>query len=122
MELWKGYVYISMPNYVHKNLVKYKHEPPRKPQHCPYEPAPKKYRRESNEVTEEPESPSVDGEKKKYVQQVLGSFQYYARAVDPTIQQALSAIAEEESKPTERTLERVKQFFGLHTWQHILTR
>ena len=37
----KGYVDISMPNYVHKNLVKYKHEAPRKPQHCPYEPAPR---------------------------------------------------------------------------------
>ena len=41
-----------------------------------YEPAPKKYGRESNEVTEEPESPSVDDEKKTYVQQVVGSFQY----------------------------------------------
>ena len=49
---------------------------------------------------------------KKYVQQVVGKFQYYVRAVDLTIQQALSAIAEEQSKPTERTLERVKQFLG----------
>ena len=62
-------------------------------------------------MTEEPESPSEDDEKKKYVQQVVGSFQYYARAVDLTTQQALSAIAEEQSKSTERTLERVKQFF-----------
>ena len=60
----KGHVDISMPNYVHKNLVKYKHEAPRKPQHCPYEPAPKKYGKESNEVTEEPESLCVNDEKK----------------------------------------------------------
>ena len=65
------YVDISMPNYVHKNLVKYKHEPPRKPQHCPYKPAPKKYGREPNEVTEEPKSQSVDGKKNKDVQQVV---------------------------------------------------
>ena len=43
-----------------------------------------------------------------YVQQVVGnSFQYYARAVDLTTQQALSAIAEEQFNPTEKTLERV---------------
>ena len=85
-----------------------------------YEPAPKKYGRESNEVTEEPESPSVDDEKKKYVQQVVGSFQYYARAFDTTIQHTLNAIAEEQSKPTARTLERVNSFWV--TWQHILTQ
>ena len=105
----KGYVDISMPNYVHKNLVKYGHEKLRKPQHCPYEPAPNKHGKESNEITEEPESPRVNNEKKKYVQQVVGSFQYYARAVDPTIQQALSAMAEEHSNPTEKALRRVSQ-------------
>ena len=36
-----------------------------KPQGCPYEPAPKKYERELNEVTEEPESPRVDDEEKR---------------------------------------------------------
>ena len=83
----KGYVDISMPNYVHKNLVKYKHDIPRKLQHCPYEPAPRKYGRESDEIAETPESPQVSEEKKKYVQQVVGSFQYYARAIDLTMQQ-----------------------------------
>ena len=73
----KGYVDNSMPNYLHKKMVKYGHEKPRKPQHCPYEPAPKKYGKESNEITEEPESPRVNNEKKKYAQQVVGSFQYY---------------------------------------------
>ena len=118
----KEYMDIYMPNYVHKNLIKYGHEKPRKPQHCPYEPAPKTYRKESNEITEEPESPRESNEKKKYIQQVVGSFQYYARAVGLTIQQtlALSAIAEEQSNPTERTLERVKNIWI--TWQQILIR
>ena len=106
----KGYMGISMPNYIQKNLVKYGHKKPRKPQHYPYEPAPKKYRKESNEITEEPESPRVNNEKKKYVQQVVGSFKYYARAVDLTTQQALSAIAEEQCNPTEKTLGGVSQF------------
>ena len=116
MEFEKGHAGISMPNYVHKNLVRYKPQAPRKPQHCPYQPAPKKYGKESNEVTEEPESPCVNDEKKKYVQQVIGSFQYYARAVDLTIQQALSSIAEEQSKPTEKNFGESEPFFGLHSY------
>ena len=50
---------------------------------------------------------------KKYVQQVVGSFQYYARSVDLTIQQALNAIAEEHSNPTEKFRDS-KPMFGLH--------
>ena len=47
---------------------------------------------------------------KKYIQQVLRSFLHYARDVDLTILQALNAIAAEQAKPTERTLQRVHQF------------
>ena len=44
------------------------------------------------------------------VQQVVGTFLFYARAIDTTMLTTLSAIAETQSKPTERTLEKVKQF------------
>ena len=44
------------------------------------------------------------------MQQVVGSFLYYARAVDMTVLTALNAIASEQAAPTERTLERVHQF------------
>ena len=98
------YVDISMPNYVQKNLTKYKHEKPRRPQYCPYEPAPKKYGKAASEATDEEESPAVGEADKKFIQQVLGSFLYYARAVDLTILQALNAIAAEQAHPTKRTL------------------
>ena len=32
---------ISMPGYIKKLLLKYKHRMPKRPQHCPYSPAPK---------------------------------------------------------------------------------
>ena len=51
----------------------------------------------------------MDDDKKRYVQQVLGSFLYYARAINLTIQQPLNATIEEQSNPTEKTLERVSQ-------------
>jgi hypothetical protein len=40
---------------------------------------------------------------KKHIQQVVGSFLYYARAGDPTILMALSDIATQQSVPTENT-------------------
>ena len=55
-------------------------------------------------------------EDKKYIRHVVGSFLYYARAADLTILTALSDIASEQSKPTEKTMKRVKQFLDyMHT-------
>ena len=47
--------------------------------------------------------------RKKYVQGVIGSFLYYARAIDMTILCALSAIASDQANPAKRTMQRVKQ-------------
>ena len=46
----------------------------------------------------------------KFIQAVTGTFLYYARAADPTLLTSLSAIAAMQSKPTEKTMENVKQF------------
>ena len=40
----------------------------------------------------------------------MGTFLFYARAVDPTMLTPLSAIAASQSAPTEETLNRTKQF------------
>ena len=53
------------------------------------------------------ESPHVGEKDKKLAQQVLGSFLYYARAIDLTTQQALNTLAEEQFKSTEKTLEQI---------------
>jgi hypothetical protein len=34
---------ISMPGYIHKQLQKYRHNCPKRPQHCPYSPLPKQH-------------------------------------------------------------------------------
>jgi hypothetical protein len=104
-----GYVDISMPNYVKKKLTEYDYKPTNRHQYCPYEPNPIIYGKNSDSIVHEIDSPLLDTRKKKYVQQVLGSFLYYARAIDMTILHALSAIASEQANPTERTLKRVQQ-------------
>ena len=55
-------------------------------------------------------TPRLSEEKKKFVQQVTGTFLYYARCVDPTMLIALSAIAADQANPTEATLEKTLFF------------
>ena len=119
----KGYVNLSMPNYVSKQLIRYRHKAPKRPQNCPYDPPPRVYGKKSQEMPKEKASPPVSDDEKKYIQQVVGSFLYYARAVDMTILHALSAIAAEQSSPTERTLERVCHFLDyMHTHPNAIIR
>ena len=43
-----------------------------------------------------------------YVQSCVGSFLYYARAVDPTMLVALKKIGSQQSKATQNTLDKCK--------------
>ena len=67
-------------------------------------------RRKVQYVDQESDEQEVSKEKKVYIQQVLGTFLYYARAVDSTMLVALSAIASSQSAPTEETMEMVLYF------------
>ena len=100
-----------------KRLIKFGHEPPKRPQHCPYTPSPIQYGKRSQNTTPEDDSPRVGPKEKKYIQEVVGSFLFYGRATDTTILTALSAIASEQEKPTEKTMQRVKQFLD-YMWTH----
>ena len=99
-----NYVNISMSNYVHKQLIGYKPDPPRRPQYSPYEPKPIHYGKQSDDIFVEPDSPLLGHADKKCIQQVVVSFLYYARSVDLTILLSLSTIAAEQVNPTERTM------------------
>ena len=112
-----GRVRQSMPGYVMKRLIKFGHEPPKRPQLCPYTPSPIQYGKKSQNTTPEDDSPRVGPKEKKYIQEVVGSFLFYGRATDTTILTALSAIASEQEKPTEKTMQRVKQFLD-YMWTH----
>eukprot|EP00956_Cyclotella_meneghiniana_P045361 scaffold364543_cov146-Cyclotella_meneghiniana.AAC.1 len=106
----KRQVHISMPGYVVKALARFQHRPPGKPQHQPYPHQPIVYGAKTQTSQPLDESPLLNKEKKKFVQEVTGVFLYYARAVDSTMLVALSAIAAEQGAPTENTLKKVNQF------------
>ena len=103
-------VHLSMPEYIPDALKRFKHIRPNKRQDSPHQHVPPRFGERQQFATEEVSAPNLDAEQKKYVQQVLGTFLYYARAVDCTMLVALSAIASEQSSPTTATLAKVERF------------
>ncbi len=106
----KQYVNIAIPAYVAKQLLWYEHPHPTKPQHCPYNPNPIKYGQDNQATDPINTSPKLDKANKKRIQQIVGSFLYYARAVDPTIVMAISDITSQQAAPTEDTDNHLNQF------------
>jgi hypothetical protein len=96
-----------MPKYVMKQLARYAHPAPVKPQHYPFSPNPNTYGKDNQATTPADDSPLLDNAGKKQIQQVVGSFLYYAQAVNATILMALSDIATQQAAPTENTKKQV---------------
>ena len=74
------------------NLQNTSSHPQKKPQHCPFEPDPIQYGKQSDTITHKEPSPLLDKDEEKNIQQVVGSLLYYARAIDMTILLALSEL------------------------------
>jgi hypothetical protein len=113
----KHHVDLAMVKYAMKQFTKYGHVAPLKPQHCPYLPNPIKYGKDNQAPSPLDKSPLLDEAGKKRVQQIVGSFLYYAQAVDPTILMALSEISSQQAAPTENTMKHVNQFLD-YMWKH----
>jgi hypothetical protein len=106
----KREVHLSMPDYVERALVRFDHPTPDKPQHQPHQHAIPTYGATVQYAKLEDTSQRLSPSEKKYIQEVIGTFLYYGRAVDSTMLTALSAIASAQSEPTEETMTRCKQF------------
>ena len=103
-------VHLLMPDYVATALRRFQHERPKRTQAQPHAHTPPNYGAKVQYAEQESDEQEVSKEKKVFIQQVLGTFLYYARAVDSTMLVALSAIASEQATPTEKTLQKIKQF------------
>ena len=105
-------VTLSMPDYVKKALRRFTHPPPTKPEHSPHRAIEKQYGVKI-QLTEPPDNTAALSSKAKTrIQQIVGTFLYYARAVDPTMAVTLSTLAAAQSKGTEATAKAVTQFLN----------
>jgi hypothetical protein len=106
----KREVHCSISGYVEAALKRFKHERPSKPQHQPYPHNPIQYGSKAQYAEPVDDSPKLNKEDKRFIQEVTGTFLFYARAVDPTMLVALGSLAVEQANPTENTMKKCKQF------------
>ena len=100
-----------MPKYIENILLKAQHNP-LTPTYTPYKWTPPQYGQRIQHTKPEDTSPLLDKKGKKYVQSILGSLLYYARAVDPTMLVALNELSAEQANPTQNTLPKITQLLN----------
>ncbi len=99
-----------MPGYLAKAMVRFKHESRNKIQNSPHRHIKIQYGAKQQYVNNEDMLfPPLNKEETTYVQAVVGTLLYYARAVDSTILSALSSLATKQAKPMQKTIEKVPQ-------------
>jgi hypothetical protein len=103
---------LSMPGYVEKALNEFHKLPTSKPEHQPYRSKDVQYGVKSQMTDPLDTSPQLDKSGVLWLQRITGTFLYYARAVDPTMLVALSALALEQAKGTERTAQDAVKFLN----------
>jgi hypothetical protein len=107
-----------MLDYVPEALTRFKHAPPAKPQHQPYPHIKPVYGTTKQYAETTDTYPPLSKEDKKYVQEVAGTFLYYARCVDSTMLTALGSIPTQQANPTKNTMIKVKQFLD-YAFTHL---
>jgi hypothetical protein len=105
-------VELSMPGYVKRALSRFSHPSPTQPQDLPHPWTAPRYGSHAQYANDD-ESPLVDLHDTKRLQEVIGTFLYYARAVDSTpMLVALGTLSSSQAKPTKQTLIAMTQLLN----------
>ena len=124
----KQFVDISMPKYIKALLQKLQYKPSKYPQYSPHHYDPIIFGRKGQQQMAKQEAntintPTMPKEKIRYVQSVVGSLLYYARAIDSTMLTALNDISKSQANPTEKTLEQCQRLLDYaNTYQNVKVR
>ena len=110
-DLKKETITLSMPGYVQKALVRFNITKSKNDTNSPSIYIKPEYGKQAQLDTIDPNAePVTDPKFKKLLQQVVGVFLYYARAVDPTMLTSLSKLASQQANPTQSTVEALNRF------------
>jgi hypothetical protein len=104
-----------MLDYVPKALTCFQHTPPRIPQHQPYPHVKPTYGAKAQYTEDINTSLPLNKNGKKYIQEVIGTFLYYARCVNSTMLPALGPLAMQQANPTQNTKKLVHQLLDYAT-------
>jgi len=107
----RGYVDISMPQYINKLLERISYRANIHPQYSSHEFINIKWTKKDDRqyAQQEDKSAFLDAKQTKYVESVVGSLLYYARAIDGTMLPALNQIGTQQAQPTVKIVKAVKQ-------------
>jgi hypothetical protein len=107
-------VTISMPGYVRAALTRFRQPPSTRLIRAPAIYTPPNYgsKVQYADDPDDPASPLLDPARTTFIQEVIGVFLYYARAVDATMLTTLSKLASRQSHPTEALYTDVIHFLG----------
>ena len=105
-----------MPEYVIKTLIRLEHPFPSKPKHAPHRWIPKVFGQKVHLAPDPDTTDPLPSHEIKTIQRIVGSFLYYARAVDNTLHTALNDIATSQASPTRKTKDATLMLMDyLHT-------
>ena len=104
-------VELSLPGYIKKALQRFQHTPPPRPEHSPHPWQPPNYGKPQTAPI--PTTTPLTPTDRKWVQEFLGTFLYYARTIDPTMLPAISSIsAAVSTSPISDIRSRINHFLN----------
>lgn len=119
-----GYVDTKIRKYIPSTLKRLHHKPGKIPQHSPHKYIPFQYpKKGQQQMAKQPNMIPLPKNKIKHVQSVVGSFLYYARALDYTMIPALNEIGTTQAAPTQYTWDECEQLMDYAaTYPHVIVR
>jgi len=108
----KGTVDLSKPEYIKKALQHFQHVPPTRPQHAPHAWIPPQYGVKVQMTAPINTSPNLDKAQVKRLQQIIGVFLYYGRALDLTMLVSLGTLVAVQAEGTQATVEACTQLLN----------
>jgi hypothetical protein len=98
-------VHVLMLEYVPKTLMRFQHKAPSTPQHQPYSHVKLTYGATRQHAEARNTSELLSKENRTYIQEVIGTFIYYARYMDSSMLPELGMLATQQAMPTKNTKE-----------------
>ena len=98
-----------MPGYVEKALLRFTHQAPDKPEHAPHPWIAPVYGASIQYAEPADTSPALPKTGITKLQQIIGTFFFYGRAVDNTMLVSLGTLAAAQTQGTEKTMDATKQ-------------
>lgn len=97
----KGHINLSMPGYIAKALQRFNVAPPTKPEHAPHRHTEPQHGAAIQYTELDDDTVPLNPSDTKNLQEIIGTFFYYVRAVDNTMLTAFSTLVTAQAKGTQ---------------------